>query len=851
MGPNHSRALRIAGFSTLMLAASCAGAKRPEALPFDLPAQPLATSLHVIAATAHVTIAAPATLLDGRTAPALSGQMTADEAVRRLLEGSGLHAKDAGDAIVVQPDTTDGAGGAFDDEVIVTGSRIRGAAVASTTIRRTQTDILNQGRSDLGQVVRDIPQSYGGGQNPGVGQAVPQASGINIGAGSSINLRGLGSDATLTLLDGHRLPYSAVLQSVDVSTIPIQILDRIEIVPDGASALYGSDAVAGVANIILKRDYRGIELSSVLGKATDGGDFTQQYGVLAGTTWSAGGVVAAYEYGHASEVSADQRAYGLGRPNLTLYPPIERHSVVVTAHQVLGGAFTASIDGFYNVRWSGSFFPDALGDDPTGTLTHFTSTDRSFSVAPSLTYQPGRNWRLELNGSVGREKVVFGQNECAEGNCFSDGTGTYRNTEKGVELDSDGTLARLPGGSLKLALGTGFRRIGFTRTDSTTTTLYTHHDQDSYYAFGELNVPVVGASNRSRLLYNLTATAALRYERYPGIGQVVTPKLGLIYGITADLDLRGTWGQSYRAPTLYQQWQPRSIYLFPPAFAGGAGFPVTATTMIVLGGNPGLKPERADTWSAGADLHPHGIPGLDIGAAYFSVHYRDRIVTPIQSLSVALTDSNAAGQITRDPTQAQLDAVLASGRFTNFSGQAYVPANVVAIVDNASVNAGRYIARGIDLSANYKSELPVGALAVSSDISYLLSRRQLTAAQPIIALAGTLFNPPHWRGQANASWSMGTATLTAVLNYSGGLDDTRFTPSEHEHGMTTFDLTGRVRLDKAPSLLRALDLTLSVQNLFNAKPGPIRTTYPFESPFDSTNFSAIGRFVSVGLRKAL
>ena len=120
---------------------------------------------------------------------------------------------------------------------------------------------------------------------------------------SSINLRGLGSDATLTLLNGHRLSYGGTRQAIDVSAIPLGAVDRIEIVADGASALYGSDAVGGVANIILRPDMTGIETRARVGGSTDGGNFAQQYGITAGSRWGTGGFIAAYEFNRTSAIT--------------------------------------------------------------------------------------------------------------------------------------------------------------------------------------------------------------------------------------------------------------------------------------------------------------------------------------------------------------------------------------------------------------------------------------------------------------------------------------------------------------------------------------------------------------------
>src|SRR5690606_28265351 len=98
-----------------------------------------------------------------------------------------------------------------------------------------------------------------------------------VTGGSSLNLRGLGPDATLTLLNGRRLAYGGVVHAVDIGAIPVEAVDRVEIVPDGASAIYGSDAVGGVGNVVLKRDYQGVAVGLRYGGATEGGLATREY----------------------------------------------------------------------------------------------------------------------------------------------------------------------------------------------------------------------------------------------------------------------------------------------------------------------------------------------------------------------------------------------------------------------------------------------------------------------------------------------------------------------------------------------------------------------------------------------
>src|SRR3546814_15838223 len=90
------------------------------------------------------------------------------------------------------------------------------------------------------------------------------------------------------------MTYGGYVQAVDISAIPIEAVERVEIVTDGASAIYGSDAVGGVANVILKRDFDGVSVGMLHGTAIDGGLTTHEYTAPAGTTWSLGGLIAPY-----------------------------------------------------------------------------------------------------------------------------------------------------------------------------------------------------------------------------------------------------------------------------------------------------------------------------------------------------------------------------------------------------------------------------------------------------------------------------------------------------------------------------------------------------------------------------
>lgn len=200
------------------------------------------------------------------------------------------------------------------DEVVVTGSRIRGAIPVGsvvTTVSREEIDLTAPVSTTA--LVQRLPQVF----NLGVSENSRGQSGGsgNITYGSAINLRGLGPFSTLTLLEGRRaVPQGTTGFAIDPSIIPTVAIGRVEVVADGASALYGSDAVAGVVNLLLRRDFEGVEASVRRGF----GDAyrEQQASVIGGTGWEGGNLMAAYEYSIRSNLGGLDRDFFRG--DLTL-----------------------------------------------------------------------------------------------------------------------------------------------------------------------------------------------------------------------------------------------------------------------------------------------------------------------------------------------------------------------------------------------------------------------------------------------------------------------------------------------------------------------------------------------------
>lgn len=279
------------------------------------------------------------------------------------------------------------------DTVQVTGTRIKGGSVPSPVITIGSERIKKEGFTDLGEVIRSVPQNFSGGQNPGVIGAVSGVGNQDMTGGSALNLRGLGADASLTLLNGRRMAYDGFSQAVDISAIPVEAVERLEIIPDGASALYGSDAVGGVANVILKRDFDGVAFSARYGDSSGGGLATRDYTATAGTTWASGGLMASLRWADVDAIDTQQRHYTrhLMTP-YSIYGASDTRSGLLTAHQSLGEVAELRIDAFRTVRDM-----DRYATVPGASYWYAPRTEITVA-SPSLQVFLPADWSLTFGG---------------------------------------------------------------------------------------------------------------------------------------------------------------------------------------------------------------------------------------------------------------------------------------------------------------------------------------------------------------------------------------------------------------------------------------------------------------------
>lgn len=847
--------------TALAILPSPAAAQAPEiarntvnrSVQFDIPSQSLEGALLLLAHQAGLEMYAPTALLRGLTAPALHGNMTPVQGLARLTQNTSFISSIENGAVIIRGRSQQSDAPTSRDqspEILVTGTHIRGAQVAAPVTVIHREEIENAGQNDMGEVVRSLPMNFNGGQNPGAGFQGSITNG-NISSASSINLRGLGPDATLTLLNGHRLPQDSAFSGVDISAIPVGAIDRIEVVADGASAIYGSDAVGGVANVILRRDFEGVLTSARVGTSMGGGDFQNQEGIVAGHRWGSGGLMVTYDYDSATTITAGERSYASNMTNATtLMPSLRRHAVVLTAHQDLGENVSFSLDGLYNHRQS------ALRND-TITATSQSSTQyapglTTFSIAPELAIRLPSSWQSKLSMSYGQDNTHYDTSVISAASTART-TGCYCDKAFSAEANVDGPLFRLPGGSAHVAMGGGYRsnEMGYSRILNGVRTGAFSVNRKTYYAYGEIALPLLKPDQPVPFLKSLSLSAAARYEDYPGLAHLTTPKLGLTYEPDENITVKASWGRSFKAPTLYQQYVGYEVLILP-ANSYGAG-PAGKTIAWLTGGNPDLKPERARTWTAGVDLHPVAIPDFTLEASYFNVHYTNRAVQPISgSLASAFSTPGYASLLESNPSAGEISALAAGALYgvENYSGSTYNAANIVYLADNRYRNVAEQQIEGVDLALHYKRMLTrEQSLTISAASTYLKSTQQISADLPTTSLAGTVFNPPRWRARGGATWTARDLTLSGFVNYSGGVSDTRYTPAPSISGYTTVDFTGTFKLRLEQRTDPSLEVTLAVLNLFDHRPQLITATNSYDFPYDTTNSSPVGRFVSMSISR--
>ncbi|MDY0980119.1 TonB-dependent receptor [Stenotrophomonas sp. CFBP8994] len=191
------------------------------------------------------------------------------------------------------------------DRISVTGSRIRGANMETQQpiLTMTRETLEKQGFSNVADVLNNLTSAG----SPAISRSDSLSSGENVG-GYYVDIRNLGAQRTLVLMNGKRLGATTGGYQ-DLSQIPMSAVERIEVLKDGASSIYGSDAIAGVVNVITRKNFDGGEVNVYFGQYDQGDGENQQYSMTLGATGERGSLTLSAEYSKQDPVWAKDRWY--------------------------------------------------------------------------------------------------------------------------------------------------------------------------------------------------------------------------------------------------------------------------------------------------------------------------------------------------------------------------------------------------------------------------------------------------------------------------------------------------------------------------------------------------------------
>ena len=295
-----------------------------------------------------------------------------------------------------------------DDAIVVTGSRIvrpdLEAPSPVTTVSAEQFDLT--GTVTVESLLNELPQII-----PGNTRVSNNQGGEDF---STLDLRGLGPQRTLILVDGERVPASSTTGVVDIGTIPAGLIERVDVVTGGASAVYGSDAIAGVINFILKDNFQGLEVSSQYGISDhgDGGSFNVQ-GLLGGN-------------------------FGDDRGNLTLFASYNTRDQVGQGDRDLfrnGAVVVRGTDGSRRVADNLTFLPGDVVTSNAGSGTN------PFGTIVSDAGNPFRNLSTLLPGTFGAANTNRDCNTLTPGTAVNSGSLSFNDAGQLAPSNTQGLCA--------------------------------------------------------------------------------------------------------------------------------------------------------------------------------------------------------------------------------------------------------------------------------------------------------------------------------------------------------------------------------------------------------------------------
>jgi iron complex outermembrane receptor protein len=696
-------------------------------------------------------------------------------------------------------------------------------------------------------------------------------------------LRGLGPDQLLVLVNGKRRHQQALVNvqqtigrgsaGTDINAIPMSAIHHIEVLRDGAAAQYGSDAIAGVINIVLKSQVKETQVSSSIGTTSEGDGDMISASANTGFAIGDGGYV---------NLSAEGRRRGetnrAGVDTLRVDPPRVTQRVGDSLAKdaflwvnaglpidkdsefyAFGGVSkrTGDSGGFYRPAGDGRNVPAVY---PEGFLPNIRTTVKDFSFAVGYRRDLANDWKFDASVNHGRSQLGFHERESINVSYWYEpkpGGGIY--AESPLEADT-GTLkfkqttfnADLRGpivlGGRKISLATGFEY----RTDN----YQIEAGEPVSYQYGRTNNPAivirdqnggiaasgaqgfpgytpsteVDGGRHNIALYvdaehNLTdkllIAGAVRYEKYSDFGNTTTGKLSMRYDPSPTVGLRGSISTGFRAPSVQQKFYSsvstnlNAAGVLTETLTAREGSAVTRAFGIAP-----LKEETSKNASVGIVLRP--MQNFSVTADLYRIDIDDRIVF----------SSNIAPESGAGPIRAILDPLKV--------GQAQFFTNAI----DTSTN-------GLDIVAEHTTRWPGSTLVLSGQLGFNKTEVKARHSQSPVLTGTQLFDDTQVtlieRGQPRqhhviaADYTTGAWNVNTRASYFGEVQGQGFTPGF----VQTWDAKWLVDLSVRYAFTKRLTLAVGANNLFD--------TYPTEwdkqraAPFPQLGFTHCWETCPIGI----
>lgn len=850
-------------------ASTAAAAKRTHA--YRLPAGELSAVIGEFAERSGIQILYDATLVSGRHTPGLRGDYSIEGALSALLHGSGLEAVAVAEGTYIIRRSSAPVPKQEPRAIRVPAMPAPAATPELSTVTVRDEDVQRLAAQEVIPVTEitreqidasgyatlfDLLKAQPGMQVANQPEAMASSSNSSFRTGAAgaaaVALRRLGSKSTLFLVDGRRIAAYGLAQDAagtvpDLNAIPLAMVERVQILRDAASAIYGADAIAGVVNIILRHDFSGAQVSASAGVSARGDAAMQQTSWLWGTRTGGGiGLLLNVSYLHADPLlgdrrswySLDQRRQGLldlrspySFPGNYLYPEADG-GVRVAAAPGCPNALTADgtclLDSArYTTLQTGKAGRSVLGrlDVPVGDTTRLYFDVRASDLlqrqqaAPSgaivflpltkdaatpapyallysfqdigpvrertestlLSLDAGARgtfagWTWGAAASVQRNRVddvidglVRSDILSVDGEDYSFGGAppsrglreamapqirrNGRTALDGLSLDASGATFDLPAGSVSMTAGLEIRREGIELQPGGELAAGKLLNQPREYAQSlDRNASAAYLKFDLPVSERFDASLAWRLEKTAGFAAHATPVLGLRWAPLDSLVLRASRSTGYRAPSLLELHQPRSVpapsTVWVPRAAGPCAVElaslddqIACRLDVSMGGNAALRAEESVTTAFGAVWAPSAAFSLSLDL-YRSVRRHEISTVPL---------AYALGQ----PQQ-----------FEDFLRR-NADGNLVAF-DDAFANLARTTTSGVDAEARWDVDAAdLGLLRLSLGLNYLdtLDRR-IAPGAPVSRSAGYA-DTPRLTGVSSLRWTRGDWSGAAYLRYVG------------------------------------------------------------------------------------